>query len=507
MTTASDPALDDLPALTAALGKFQGRRVLCVGDVMVDRSIYGEVKRISPEAPVPVVRVTRETSELGGAGNVVRNLAALGASCAFVAAIGDDLAGREVSNLLARLPVEPYLRVSRHRETTIKNRFFSLDGHHLLRADRETRLPLAADDAAGVMRAVNSELLRAEAVVLSDYGKGVLSGDVAQNIIAAAAAQRKPVIVDPKGADYGRYMGATVLTPNRAELAEATGLPVDTTENLVTAARGLCRDVGVGAVLVTRSGEGMTLVTAGGTVHHQPAQTREVADVTGAGDTVAATLTLALACKAPLHVAMEIANVAAGVVVGRHGTAVTSVQDITAALRQAGIASVDQKIVEQATAVARVTAWRRAGLRVGFTNGCFDLLHPGHVSLLRQARAACDRLVVALNSDASVKRLKGESRPVQTEAARAAVMASLASADLVTIFAEDTPLALIEALRPDVLIKGADYARASVVGGDFVESYGGRVVLAELVPSVSTTATISALKGAKSVSRLRGHDE
>lgn len=500
MTTASDPALDDLAVLTTILGKFHGRRILCVGDVMVDRSIYGEVKRISPEAPVPVVRITRETSELGGAGNVVRNLAALGASCAFVAAIGEDRAGQEVSNLLARLPVEPYLRVSRYRETTIKNRFFSLDGHHLLRADRETHLPLADDDAADVMRAVVSQLPRADAVILSDYGKGVLSEDVIQAVIKDATAQGKPVIVDPKGADYRRYAGASVLTPNRAELAEATGLTVETTESLVAAAHALARDIGVGAVLVTRSGEGMTLVTADGVVHHQAAETREVADVTGAGDTVAAALTLSLACGAPPAVAMRLATVAAGVVVGRHGTAVANVQDILGALRQTGFASVEQKVADRNGAVARVAAWRGAGLKVGFTNGCFDLLHPGHVSLLRQARAACDRLVVALNSDASVKRLKGESRPVQTEAARAAVMASLASADLVVIFDEDTPLALIDALRPDVLVKGADYTRATVVGGDLVESYGGRVVLADLVPSFSTTATITALKGARSVS-------
>lgn len=500
MTTASDPALDDLAVLTAILGKFHGRRILCVGDVMVDRSIYGEVKRISPEAPVPVVRITRETSELGGAGNVVRNLAALGASCAFVAAIGEDRAGQEVSNLLARLPVEPYLRVSRYRETTIKNRFFSLDGHHLLRADRETRLPLAEDDAADVMRAIVSELPRADAVILSDYGKGVLSEDVIRAVIKDATVQGKPVIVDPKGIDYRRYSGASVLTPNRAELAEATGLTVDTTESLVAAAHALARDIGVGAVLVTRSGEGMTLVTADGVVHHQAAETREVADVTGAGDTVAAAFTLSLACGAPPAVAMRLATVAAGVVVGRHGTAVANVQDILGALRQTGFASVEQKVADQNGAVARVAVWRGAGLKVGFTNGCFDLLHPGHVSLLRQARAVCDRLVVALNSDASVKRLKGESRPVQTEAARAAVMASLASADLVVIFDEDTPLALIDALRPDVLVKGADYTRSTVVGGDLVESYGGRVVLADLVPSFSTTATITALKGARSVS-------
>jgi D-beta-D-heptose 7-phosphate kinase/D-beta-D-heptose 1-phosphate adenosyltransferase len=499
MSTASDPALDDLAALAALLAKFQGRRVLCVGDVMVDRSIYGEVKRISPEAPVPVVRITRETSALGGAGNVVRNLAALGASCAFFAAIGDDRAGAEVSNLLASLPVEPYLRVSRQRETTIKNRFFSQDGHHLLRADRETRLPLAPEDAADVLRAFTSELLRAEAVILSDYGKGVLTGDLAAAIIAAARAQGKPVIVDPKGNDYSRYAGATMLTPNRAELAEATGAPVDTTENLVIAALGLARQIGVESVLVTRSGEGMTLVTADGAVHHQPAETREVADVTGAGDTAVAVLTVALGCHAAAADAMRLANVAAGVVVARHGTAVATVGDIQTALRHAGMVSVEQKVMERPAAVAQAEIWRRAGLKVGFTNGCFDLLHPGHVSLLRQARSACDRLVVALNSDASVKRLKGESRPVQTEAARAAVMASLASADLVIVFDEDTPLALIEALRPDVLVKGADYTRATVVGGDLVESYGGRVVLAELVPSFSTTATISALTGARSI--------
>lgn len=498
MTTASDPVLDDLAALSAVLAGFAGRRILCVGDVMLDRFFYGEVKRISPEAPVPVVRITREAVELGGAGNVVRNLAALGASCAFFAAIGDDRAGREVSNLLARLPVEPYLRVSRERETTVKNRFFSHDGHHLLRADRETRMPLGPEDAADILRAVASEMVRAEAVILSDYGKGMLTGDLAAAVIALARAQGKPVIVDPKGEDYGRYAGATVLTPNRAELAEATDHAVDTEEALVAAANALRAATQVQAVLVTRSGEGMTLVDGDGAVHHQMAETREVADVTGAGDTVVAVLAAALAGRAAFPLAMRLANVAAGVVVGRHGTAVTNVQDIRAALRQAGLASVDQKVVDQATALARVEAWRQSGLKVGFTNGCFDLLHPGHVSLLRQARAACDRLVVALNSDASVKRLKGESRPVQTETARAAVMASLASADLVTVFDEDTPLALIESLRPDVLIKGADYTRAAVVGGDLVEGYGGRVVLADLVPSFSTTATITALKGARS---------
>ncbi len=488
---------DDLSSFTTLLAGFAGRRVLCVGDVMVDRSLYGDVKRISPEAPVPVVRITRETSELGGAGNVVRNLAALGARCAFVTAVGDDRAGREVVDMLARLSsVEPYLRVSRQRETTVKSRFFSLDGHHLLRADRETVAAVSREDLADLERAVASQIGEFDAVILSDYGKGVLTGTLAGTAIAAARKAGKPVVVDPKGADYTRYAGATVITPNRTELAEAMNMPVDGDDAIVAAAQALRKKISAGAVLVTRSGEGMTLVT-GEDVRHLPAETREVADVTGAGDTVVATLTLALAGGAPLPSAARLANLAAGIVVGRHGTAVATPQDIAAACRQSEHTNADQKIGDRTGAIARVMDWRRQGLRVGFTNGCFDLLHPGHISLLRQARGACDRLVVGLNSDASVMRLKGPDRPVQTEAARAAVMASLSPVDLVVIFGEDTPLALIEALRPDVLVKGADYTRAQVVGADVVESYGGRVILADVVASHSTTATIAAMKTAR----------
>jgi D-beta-D-heptose 7-phosphate kinase/D-beta-D-heptose 1-phosphate adenosyltransferase len=489
---------NDLANLGGLIAGFPQRRVLCVGDVMVDRSFYGEVKRISPEAPIPVVRIVRENATLGGAGNVVRNLVALGATCAFVSVIGDDRGGREASDLLASLPhTEPYLRVSRERETTIKNRFFSQDGHHLLRADRETVMPLGANDLADLERAVNAEVAGCDAVILSDYGKGVLCGTLAATVIAAARAANKPVVVDPKGADYSRYRHATVITPNRLELAEATGMPVDGEAALVAAAEALRARTEADAILVTRSGEGMSLIVGKGAVHHLMAETREVADVTGAGDTVIAAFSLALACGSSLLAAARLANIAAGIVVGRHGTAVTTAHDIASALLHSGLAGAEQKVTDRASAVARAMEWRAHGLSVGFTNGCFDLLHPGHVSLLRQARGACDRLIVGLNSDTSVRRLKGETRPVQSEAARAAVMASLASVDLVVIFGEDTPLALIEALRPDVLVKGADYQRAQVVGGDVVESYGGRVVLADIIAPFSTTATIAALKTAK----------
>ena len=261
----------------------------------------------------------------------------------------------------------------------------------------------------------------------------------------------------------------------------------------MTAAQKLRAETQAEAILVTRSGEGMTLVSAAA-VDHLPAETREVADVTGAGDTVVATLAVALAAQVPLPDAARLANVAAGVGVGRHSTAVVSAHDISAALLRHDLNTAEAKCLDLPTALSRITVWRREGRKIGFTNGCFDLLHPGHISLIAQARAACDRLVVGLNSDSSVRRLKGPGRPIQNEAARAAVLASLANIDLVVIFNEDTPLTLIEGLRPDVLVKGADYTRSSVVGADLVESYGGKVLLANLVPSYSTTATIAALK-------------
>jgi D-beta-D-heptose 7-phosphate kinase/D-beta-D-heptose 1-phosphate adenosyltransferase len=485
------------PPLTSLLNRFAGKRVLCVGDVMEDRFITGEVRRISPEAPVPVLRITRESKNLGGAGNVVRNVAALGGHVVFVSIIGDDRAGREVTELLSAMPaVEPFLRVNKRRETTIKNRFFSLDGHHLLRADRETIATVDAADAEDLVRAATSQMTAADIVVLSDYAKGVFMGDVAARIIAVARAAGKRIIVDPKGSNYARYRGASLVTPNRAELEEAVGRPLADEKSLIAAGQKLRSEIESDALLVTRSGEGMTLITANDVIH-LPAETREVTDVTGAGDTVVAVLAVALAAGAGAADAARLANVAAGVVVGRHSTAVATTHDISAALMRQDLLPAEAKVADLPTALARIDAWKREGRKIGFTNGCFDLLHPGHISLISQAKAACDKLVVGLNSDASVRRLKGPGRPVQSDAARAAVMASLAHVDLVVLFAEDTPAALIEAVRPDVLVKGADYERSKVVGGDLVEGYGGKVLLAQLVPSYSTTATIAALNAKK----------
>ncbi len=481
---------NDASALAAVLDRLAGARVVVVGDAMLDRFVYGEVERISPEAPIPVLRETRETAMAGGAGNVARNVAALGAVVDFVSLIGDDAAGQELRTMLVAEPgVTPLLEVLGGHFTTVKTRYIA--GHQqMLRADRER--PFGVPQALQTQIADGAQGLigKAGALVLSDYGKGVLAPDGAANLIAFARKAGVPVVVDPKGADFTRYRGATVVTPNRKELQAASGLATDSDAAIIAAARKIIEDCGIDYVLATRSADGMSLIGADD-VHHLSAEAREVFDVSGAGDTVVAAVAAGLAAGVSLIDAARLANVAAGIVVGKVGTAVARRGEIADALHAGDLLRGERKIADLDAALDQAARWRRQGLRVGFTNGCFDLLHPGHVSLLEQARGACDRLIIGLNSDASVKRLKGPARPVQSEAARAVMLGSLASVDLVVIFGEDTPIRLIETLKPDVLVKGADYALKDVVGGAFVQSYGGKVVLAELVPGQSTTATIS----------------
>ena len=470
-------------------------RVLCVGDLMLDRFVYGAVDRVSPEAPIPVLRIEREAAMLGGAGNVAANLLALGAGCRFVSVVGDDGAGAEVRQLVAAetgtadgIVVEPA------RQTTLKTRFIG-GRQQLLRADAETVAPIKAASAAAVLAAARAALGQVGAVVLSDYGKGVLTDALVADLIAAARAAGLPVVVDPKGTDYRRYRGASIVTPNRKELMQATRLPADDDAEVEAACRHLIATCGIDAVIATRSERGMSVVTRDGAAVHLPAEAREVFDVSGAGDTAVATLTAALSAGVDLDDAARLANLAAGIVVGKVGTAVVRAPELLAALHAQEWRHGEAKVAAREEAAESVARWRHLGKRVGFTNGCFDLLHPGHISLLTQARAACDVLVVGLNSDASVKRLKGDSRPVQSETARATVLASLGCVDLVVVFGEDTPEQLIRALRPDVLVKGADYTVETVVGADFVQSYGGRVVLANLVAGQSTTNTIRRMQG------------
>jgi len=478
------------PRLIEWLPRLGDARVLCVGDVMLDRFVYGDVERISPEAPIPVLRISREAVTVGGAGNVARNLSALGTHVQLHGAIGADAVGDEAAAVLsADDAVTLSLVRDATRPTTVKTRFIA-GGQQLLRTDEEDSRPLSeallTQLSAGVAKALSQE--GCGALILSDYGKGVLTDNVIAQAIAAAQAAGIPVIVDPKGTDYARYRGASVLTPNRRELAEATRRPVETDDEVAAAARELLEDCGVGAVIATRGPQGMSVVTRQACIH-LPALAREVFDVSGAGDTVVATLAAGLAAGMPLADAAQLANVAAGIVVAKVGTAVVRPGELGDAL--GGAPGLGSKFLGRDALVDRVAQWRARGLSVGFTNGCFDLVHPGHISLIEQASAACDRLVVALNDDASVQRLKGEGRPVQPEHARGRVIASLTGVDAVVLFAEDTPRELIEQLCPDVLVKGADYSADEVVGGDFVTARGGRVVLADLVDGFSTTNTIS----------------
>ncbi|MEX0695153.1 MAG: D-glycero-beta-D-manno-heptose-7-phosphate kinase [Rhodospirillales bacterium] len=483
----------DRSRLIPLVEAIEGTHVLVVGDAMLDHFITGEVERISPEAPIPILRVTDESRMPGGAGNVVRNLAALGARVTFVAVAGKDSAGQELIDALGENPlVNARLVIDPGRTTTIKVRYVA-GNQQMLRADWEARPEIGAKVAERLLKAATKSIKKYSAVVLSDYDKGVLADGRAAAIIDAARACGVPVIVDPKGDGYERYKGADLITPNRKELEQAAKAPCPDTDSIIAAAKALISAHALGGMLVTRSADGMSLVAANGEVHHLPAESREVFDVSGAGDTVVATVAAMIGAGAAARDAAAVANTAAGIVVAKVGTAVAYASEVIAALHHQDISDAEAKVLTDAEAVDRLARWRRQGLRIGFTNGCFDLLHPGHVSLLSQARSACDRLVVGLNADASVKRLKGEERPVQSEAARSAVLASLASVDLVVIFGEYTPYELIRTLRPDVLVKGADYRIEDVVGADLLKSWGGDVVLAALKDGFSTTKTIERL--------------
>lgn len=482
-----------MQSIDQLLAKIGDKTVLCVGDLMLDHFVYGDVSRVSPEAPSLVIAVGREEQLLGGAGNVARGVAALGARCIFVGVIGEDESGRALTRTFAddySDTIETYLLVDASRPTTRKVRFVS-DHHstHLLRADWELAGPLRPDIEQSLIRACLRALPRADAVVLSDYAKGVLSPAVIRAILDKARELGKPVVVDPKGVDFSIYGGATLITPNRKELADATRLTARNDDDIAAAAEQLAATVESDGVLVTRSEEGMTLYTSAAGALHVPAYPVKVRDVSGAGDTVAAVMAVMLAVEADLETAARAANAAAAVVVGKRGTSTATIAELRSRLLPpASLAAEEKVVLDWSILDERLAEWR--GLRVGFTNGCFDLLHPGHIKLMTEARAVCDRLVVGLNSDASVRRLKGPERPVQDQQARAEVLAALEAVDLVVIFEQDTPVELIRRIKPTVLMKGADYRIEEVVGRDVVEAEGGRVVLVDLVPGYSTSALV-----------------
>ena len=483
----------DLAGLQQLLQGIAGARVVAIGDLMVDRFVYGDVSRISPEAPIPVMARARETVMLGAAGNVARNVAALGGEAALVGVIGKDAAGREAKDLIAGEPrVEGYLITDPDRQTTIKTRFVSA-GQQLLRVDEETTRPVDGEIERQVVRTLLDAARGARVILVSDYGKGLVTPAVIAAALAAAEREGARLIVDSKARSFARYGPADVIKPNAAELAFATEMPTRTDAEVEAALGRALQLCGGKAITVTRGGAGMSLAVRGEPVRHFSRPAREVSDTMGAGDTALAGLGAAFAAGADFETAIDFANLAAGIAVQKTGTAIVTPDELIEAEIVDRVAPAEAKIATPERMRREADRWREKGLKVGFTNGCFDILHRGHIAYLAQAREWCDRLIVGVNSDRSVRALKGEGRPVNDLESRALVLAGLRSVDLVVAFDEETPLRLIEAARPDVLVKGADYSLEGVVGRELVEGWGGEVRLADLVEGHSTSATIKKL--------------
>ena len=464
-------------------------RALVVGDLMLDEYLWGKAERISPEAPVQVVEVVSEDLRLGGAGNVVHNLVALGASVSICSVIGADENGALLRRAFQVKGVDlSGLFEDPERRTSKKTRVIAAN-QQIVRIDRETRSPIGAGCQEAILQFLKARCESFDVIVVSDYLKGVLTPEVLSALCQAGRRFSIPVVVDPKGNDYGKYRGATLLTPNRKEAEIASGVDIADLESLERAADGLLSGLDLDALLVTRSEAGMSLFQKLGTAVHIPTVAREVFDVTGAGDTVISVLSLGLACGLALPEAAWVANVAAGIAVGKLGTSTVSPQEIVAEVGHS-MKDSDSKIKNLDVLTHLIASERSRGKRVVFTNGCFDLLHVGHVKYLQKARGLGDLLVVGLNSDASVRRLKGESRPLIEETERAHILAALDCIDFVVLFDEDTPLALIQALAPDILVKGGDYRVEEVVGRELVEARGGRVELVQFVDGRSTSRII-----------------
>ncbi len=494
--------LSNSAAVAACIAESIPRQtILVVGDVMLDRYLWGKVERISPEAPVPVMHLENETVAAGGAANVAWNLVSLGATPLLVGLIGQDADGVTLAAMLEAYGIRAHHAVRGTRRTTVKTRI--VGGHqHIARIDAEeicaASIPEEAALIAAAQRAVQEQACTA--ILISDYGKGVITEKFCQFLIGEAKQRGIPVLVDPKGWDYNKYRHATTLCPNRSELTQAVGggkLDLDT---LLSKGAALREKLHLQFLVATLSEQGIALVDAGTEVF--PAQTREVFDVSGAGDTVIATLTAAIAAGMVPRDAVMLANIAAGVVVGKIGTVPITTQELLDEIASGEkLAHTQQHIYTRVELESLVLQWKQQGERVVFTNGCFDLLHVGHIRLLQEAKALGTKLVVAINSDASVQRLKGPERPIVKERDRAEILSHLSSVDAVTVFEEDAPLDAIQVVRPQILVKGSDYTEATVVGADLVKSWGGRVHLIPLIDGFSTTGTVKKIRHAEAAQK------
>lgn len=459
--------------------KLSGKRVLIIGDVMLDRYIWGDVNRISPEGPVPVVRVKERSQTLGGAANVALNLSTLGCSPVLTGITGTDSAGDELSLLLEKYNIENKLVRSTSYNTICKTRVVA-QSQQLLRIDEET---LSVNfDHESILTLVKSIINNIEAVIISDYAKGVCHENLLKPVLTLCNKKNIPVFVDPKRSDWTIYKGATCITPNKKEILLTMGEESQTEETIRLKAFSMLSKYDLKHILVTRGAEGMTLFSSETSAVHIPAKAKEVFDVSGAGDTVISTLAACVAAGMQMEDAARTANIAGGIVVGKIGTQPIYINELSLALDCAS--NNNHKLCSLEAARMQVIQWRSQGKVIVFTNGCFDLLHVGHIHLLHAAKDKGDRLIVGLNSDQSVRNIKGELRPLLPVYERAAILSALECVDLIVVFDDDKPLELLETLCPDVLVKGADYTRVTTEGYEVIEKYGGKV---EIVPLIETT--------------------
>jgi D-beta-D-heptose 7-phosphate kinase / D-beta-D-heptose 1-phosphate adenosyltransferase len=462
--------------------------ILVVGDLMIDHYLWGKCDRISPEAPVQIVDIANETTVLGGAGNVINNLVTLGAQVSVASVIGDDDNGKEMIAMLAGIGVETSAVVTQAgRKSSKKSRVVAVH-QQILRYDKESKDAINTTSEAAILEGVAERIASCETVILSDYGKGVLTPAVAQGIIALAKSAGKRVLVDPKGTDYSKYKGAHLLTPNKKEACEATGIDIVDDESLESALKWLQHHCELDRSMITLSEDGIAIYDDG--MQRFPTVAQEVFDVTGAGDTVIASIAFALSAGESIEESVRFANLAAGVVVGKVGSATATLEEIEMYESKLHKSSSDSHIKSFEEIERLVRHCRSNNQRIVFTNGCFDILHVGHVKYLQVAKSFGDILIVGLNSDDSVRRLKGPNRPVNGESDRAYILAALESVDYVVPFHEDTPHDLIQRIAPDVLVKGGDYEGKTVVGTEFA----GELKLVEFVEGKSTTRTIEKIQ-------------
>ena len=483
------------------INRFQKVKTLVIGDIMLDKFMYGTVSRISPEAPVPVFKYAHEKLMLGGAGNVVANLMALGCQTTFIGIVGNDKEGRQISKLLQHTGARSHLLKLNDYSSIVKTRLIA-SNHHLLRIDQEEIIPVISDLLPKFYKILTQAIKGVDIVLVSDYNKGILTLQTAQMIIDICKHLHKPVVVDPKGVDYSKYHGATLVKPNLKEFSEATGQTYhpdtdDFHQHVLQGAKKLFDAYHIDNLIITLSEYGMVSVSKQGDLIQIPTQAKEVFDVSGAGDTTLATLGAALGAGMPINQDMSLANIAAGIVVGKVGTATASISELKNELSRQTPADMwyqYPKIITLKEATSIVEQLRSQGKKIWFTNGCFDCCHLGHLNSFMQAKQWCDVLIVGLNSDTSVRRYKDPNRPIQDEKTRAMILASMACVDYVIIFDEDTPLHIVETLRPDIVSKQG-YSLDKWPEGRLAVSYGGRAVVLEKVEGYSTSALVQKMKG------------